>query len=207
MQRSVAHRRFGKNTGNNFPPERSGAPDFLARKCDWRIRDKIEAVLPICQGYNARIKAPGGFHLINTARERIWKIASGKANFAVFPGIQEDEYQSNPDPLWLMTLRSHDQYNTTLYANNDRYRGVYNQRDIGFLNDMEMRKRGLTANDRVDVRTLCSDGIERMLRGFKIVPYNIPDGSCAAYFPEANVLAPLSKYDPLSGTQSSKAVP
>ena len=105
-----------------------------------------------------------------------------------------------------MTLRSHDQYNTTLYANNDRYRGVYNQRDIGFLNDMEMRKRGLTANDRVDVRTLCSDGIERMLRGFKIVPYNIPDGSCAAYFPEANVLAPLSKYDPLSGTQSSKAV-
>jgi molybdopterin-dependent oxidoreductase alpha subunit len=172
-----------------------------------RIRDKIEAVLPIFQGYNARIKEPGGFHLINTARERIWKTASGKANFAVFPGIEEDEYQSNPDALWLMTLRSHDQYNTTIYANNDRYRGVYNQRDVVFLNDQEMGKRGLSAEDRVDVRTLCSDGIERVIRGFKIVPYNIPDGSCAAYFPEANVLAPRSKYDPLSGTPSSKAVP
>jgi molybdopterin-dependent oxidoreductase alpha subunit len=172
-----------------------------------RIRDKMEAVFPIFQGYNARIKVPGGFHLANTASQRIWKTSNGKANFIVFPAIQEDEHQNNPDALWLSTIRSHDQYNTTIYTNSDRYRGVFNQRDVVFLNDNEMRRRGLAPEDRVDVQTLSSDGIERIVRGLKIVRYNIPDGSCAAYYPETNPLIPLYSYDPISGTPSSKAVP
>ena len=172
-----------------------------------RIRDKIEAVFPIFQGFNARIKVPGGFHLANSARERIWKTPNGKANFIVFPGLDEDEHKDNPDALWLSTIRSHDQYNTTIYTNNDRYRGVFNQRDVLFLNDKEIKRRGLAPEDRVDIHTLSSDGIERVVHAFKIVRYNIPDGSCAAYYPEANKLLPLHLYDPLSGTPSAKAIP
>jgi formate dehydrogenase major subunit len=172
-----------------------------------RIRDNIEAVFPIFQGYNARIKVAGGFHLANTARERIWKTPNGKANFTVSPGLDEDEHQDNPDALWLSTIRSHDQYNTTVYTNSDRYRGVYNQRDVLFLNPNEMKKRRLAPKDRVDIHTLSSDGIERVIRDFKVVAYRMPDGCCAAYYPEANPLLPLYAYDPLSGTPSAKAIP
>jgi formate dehydrogenase major subunit len=172
-----------------------------------RIRDKIEAVFPIFQGYNARIAIPGGFRLSNTASERIWKTPNGKANFILFPGLDEDEHENNPEALWLSTLRSHDQYNSTIYTNNDRYRGVFNQRDVLFLNKAEMRKRNLVQGDRVDVQTLSSDGIKRIVRGLAIVRYNIPDGSCAAYYPEANPLIPLYLYDRQSGTPAAKAVP
>ena len=106
------------------------------------IRDAIEAVFPIFQGFNARIRVPGGFHLTSTARERIWATPSGKANFLVFEGVGEDPPQSDPDFLWLSTIRSHDQYNTTLYSMSDRYRGVFGQRDVVFLNEYEMEKRG-----------------------------------------------------------------
>src|SRR5260370_20908880 len=172
-----------------------------------RIRDKIEAVFPIFQGFNARIKVPGGFHLTNTARQRIWNTSNGKANFIVFPGIEEDEHQNNPEALWLSTIRSHDQFNTTIYATSDRYRGVFNQRDVVVLNENEMRRRGLAQADRVDIHTLSSDRIERVVYGLQLVRDNIPDGSCAAYYPETNPLVPLHLYDPLSGTPSSKAVP
>jgi formate dehydrogenase major subunit len=172
-----------------------------------RIRDKIEAVFAIFQGYNARIAVPGGFHLSNTARGRIWKTPNGKANFMLFPGLDEDKQENNPEALWLSTIRSHDQYNTTIYTNNDRYRGVFNQRDVLFLNRVEMQKRNLVEGDRVDVQTLSSDGIERIVRGLAIVPYNIPAGSCAAYYPETNPLIPLYSYDPQSGTPAAKAVP
>jgi anaerobic selenocysteine-containing dehydrogenase len=172
-----------------------------------RIRDKIEAVFPIFQGYNARIAVPGGFHLTNGARERIWKTPNGKANFILFPGLDEDEHENNPEALWLSTLRSHDQYNTTIYTNSDRYRGVFNQRDVLFLNKAEMQKRNFAEGDRVDVQTLSSDGVTRIVRGLTIVPYNIPDGSCAAYYPETNPLIPLHSYDPQSGTPGAKAVP
>lgn len=143
----------------------------------------------------------------NTASERIWKTPNGKANFILFPGLDEDEHENNAEALWLTTLRSHDQYNSTIYTNNDRYRGVYNQRDVLFLNEAEMRKRNLVQGDRVDVLTLAWDGIKRVVRGLAIVRYNIPDGSCAAYYPEANPLIPLHLYDPQSGTPAAKAVP
>jgi formate dehydrogenase major subunit len=133
-----------------------------------RIRDKIEQVFPIFQGYNARIAIPGGFRLSNAASERIWKTPNGKANFILFPGLDEDPHENNPEALWLSTLRSHDQYNSTIYTNNDRYRGVYGQRDVLFLNEMEMRKRDLLQGDRVDIHTLASDD-----RVYNRLPHNM----------------------------------
>lgn len=172
-----------------------------------RIRDAIEIVLPIFQAYNARIREPGGFHLVSTARERIWATPSGKANFLVFEGLGEDPNDDHPETLWLSTIRSHDQYNTTLYSMSDRYRGVYGQRDIVFLNQFEMDKRGVADGDRVDLVTVSTDGIERRVRNFRVVGYSFPNGCCAAYYPETNPLVPLYAHDPLSFTPSSKGIP
>lgn len=170
------------------------------------IREDIEAVFPIFQGYNARIKEPGGFHLTSTARERIWATASGKANFIVCEGLCEDPGVSG-HPLWLTTVRSHDQYNTTLYSLSDRYRGVHGARDVIFLGEKEMEKRGLKPDDRVDIVTLSTDGIERAVRGFRVVLHPFPEASCAAYYPETNPLVPLYAHDPQSFTPASKGVP
>jgi molybdopterin-dependent oxidoreductase alpha subunit len=172
-----------------------------------RIRDAIEDVFPIFQGYNARIRVPGGFHLTSTARERIWATSSGKANFLLFDGLGEDLQQNDPEALWLTTVRSHDQYNTTLYSMSDRYRGVYGQRDVVFINEREMQLRGLASGDRVDLVTLSTDGVERAVRNFRVVGYSFPDGCCAAYYPETNPLMPLYAYDPVSFTPSGKAIP
>ncbi|MGM5028282.1 FdhF/YdeP family oxidoreductase [Tardiphaga sp. 862_B3_N4_1] len=171
------------------------------------IRDAIEAVFPIFQGYNARIRVPGGFHLTSTARERIWKTPSGKANFLVFDGLGEDIRDDDQDVLWLSTIRSHDQYNSTLYSLSDRYRGVYGQRDVLFLNEFDMLKRDLADGDRVDVVTASSDGIERIVRNLRVIRYAFPAGCCAAYYPEANPLVPLYSRDPESLTPSYKGVP
>ncbi len=182
--------------------------DWEGRVADYAlIREDIEAVFPIFQGYNTRIQQPGGFHLTSLARERIWATHSGKANFLVCTGLCEDEAEADESMLWLTTVRSHDQYNTTLYSLSDRYRGVYGQRDVIFLNEDEMAKRGLAPDDRVDITTLSSDGIERTVRGFRVVPYAFPDGGCAAYYPEANPLVPLYAHDPESFTPASKGIP
>jgi molybdopterin-dependent oxidoreductase alpha subunit len=171
------------------------------------VRDAIEDVFPIFEGYNARIRVPGGFHLVSSARERVWTTSSGKANFLVFKGLGEDPVEDDPAALWLSTIRSHDQYNTTLYSMSDRYRGVYGQRDIVFLNQHEMQKRGLADGDRVDLVTLSSDGAERRVCNFRVVAYSFPNGCCAAYYPETNPLVPLYAHDPLSFTPSSKGIP
>jgi molybdopterin-dependent oxidoreductase alpha subunit len=172
-----------------------------------RIRDAIEDVLPIFQAYNARIRVPGGFHLVSTARERIWVTATGKANFLAFEGLGEDPSDDHPETLWLSTIRSHDQYNTTVYSLSDRYRGVYGQRDIVFINQFEMNKRELKDGDRVDLVTVSTDGNERRVRNFRVVGYSFPNGCCAAYYPETNPLVPLYAHDPLSFTPSSKGIP
>ncbi len=172
-----------------------------------RIRDAIEATLPIFRNFNERVRQPGGFHLGSTARQRIWNTPNGKANFHVFAGLDEDPRQDDPDALWLTTLRSHDQYNTTIYGLDDRYRGVFGQRRVLFLSRDEMAKRGLAADELVDLQTLSTDGIDRVVRGFKVVPYDMPTGACASYYPETNGLVPLYSRDERSGTPTSKAVP
>ncbi|MEQ4616980.1 MAG: FdhF/YdeP family oxidoreductase [Corticimicrobacter sp.] len=185
-------------------------------KVDWEslvgnyalIRDDIEAVFPdIFPGYNKRLEIPGGFHLTSLARERVWGTPSGKANFLVHAGLCEDEEADQDGVLWLSSMRSHDQYNTTLYSYSDRYRGIHNARDVLFINAAELRRLGLADGDRVDIISQANDGVERMLTGFQAIEYDFPDRSCAAYFPEANPLVPLYAYDPDCFTPASKGIP
>jgi molybdopterin-dependent oxidoreductase alpha subunit len=186
---------------------RSAVPwEHLVANYD-HIRDAIEIVFPAFQAYNARIRVPGGFYLGSTARERIWSTSTGKANFLVFSGLDEDPAHGDPDALWLTTMRSHDQYNTTLYSHSDRYRGVFGQRDVVFVNPAELRRRGMQAGERVDLVALSRDGIERIVRELLVVEYALPDGCCGAYYPEANPLVPLYAYDPHSRTPSYKGIP
>ena len=172
-----------------------------------RIRTLIEQVFPMFQGYEARIAQPGGFHLASTARERVWATQSGRANFMVFKGLAEDRQAAEADALVLTTMRSHDQYNTTLYSVSDRYRGVFGGRWVVFVNPREMERRQLAPGGLADMETICGDGVERVLRGLQVVPYALPDGCCGAYYPEANPLIPLAHRDPDSGTPSAKSIP
>ncbi len=164
-------------------------------------------MFPIFGGYNAHIGVPGGFYLTSLARERIWATKSGKAEFAVYEGIEEDPRGHDPEALWLTTMRSHDQYNTTLYSLSDRYRGVSGQRMVVFINPAEMQRHGLVADERVAPQTISTDGVQRILNGFKVVPYDLPDGCCGAYYPETNPLTPLYARDPQSHTPAYKAIP
>jgi anaerobic selenocysteine-containing dehydrogenase len=125
----------------------------------------------------------------------------------VFEGLDEDPWHGDDEGLWLTTMRSHDQYNTTLYSLSDRYRGVFGQRAVVFVNSQEIRKRNLHPGDLVDLVALSNDGIERVVRNMKVVEYQLPDGCCGAYYPEANPLVPLYAYDKRSRTPSYKSVP
>jgi molybdopterin-dependent oxidoreductase alpha subunit len=172
------------------------------------IRDRIEQVFPDFEAYNERIRQPGGFQLPNSAQQRIWKTASGKANFAVFRGLEEDEESTASDVFRLMTLRSHDQYNTTIYGLDDRYRGVFGRRDILFMNEADLERIGLSEGDVVDVWTaLAHARSDRVVRGLMLVAYDIPDGCCASYYPETQPLIALEHVDPDSLTPSYKSIP
>ncbi|MGD0109451.1 MAG: molybdopterin dinucleotide binding domain-containing protein, partial [Rhodopila sp.] len=173
-----------------------------------RVRDKIAAVLPqLFHDFNTRIRTPGGFHLTNPPRDRVWKTATGRANFLVFPGVEENPFISNPDMLRLMTLRSHDQYNTTVYGLDDRYRGVFGGRMVVFMNEADMRRRGIAPASLVEIEALAEDGNRRIVGGFKAKAHDIPPGSIGAYYPETNPLLPLSHYDRKSGTPAAKSIP
>jgi molybdopterin-dependent oxidoreductase alpha subunit len=173
-----------------------------------RIRDKIEIVFPDFFDFNKRVRVRGGFRLDVAASERRWKTASGKATFLVARGLDEDPLMKNPDALVLTTLRSHDQYNTTIYGMDDRYRGVFGRRDVIFMNKEDLAKRGLSDGDIINVESLpTADGRLRAARGLTAVEYNIPRGSVAGYYPEMNTLIALSDYDRLSGTPAYKGVP
>jgi len=186
-----------------------------ASKVDWmwlvedydRIRDKIEAVFPDFAGYNQRIRKPGGFRLPIPPTERVWNTASGRAEFLPYTGLNEDPLTSDPTVLRLTTLRSHDQYNTTIYGLDDRYRGVFGRRDVVFMNAADMAAHGLAAGDVVELETVYDDGTPRRLAGLTAIEYNIAAGSVGAYYPEANCLVPLGYHDPQSGTPSYKSVP
>jgi len=173
-----------------------------------RIREKIEVVFPDFNDFNKRIRVPGGFRLDVAASDRRWKTPSGKAVFLLAPGLDEDPRQGDPDALVLTTLRSHDQYNTTVYGLNDRYRGVFGRRDVVFMNPHDLAERGLSEGDLIDVSSLvASDGAPRTVSGYTAVAYDIPRGSIAGYYPEMNTVVALSDYDPTSGTPAYKGVP
>jgi molybdopterin-dependent oxidoreductase alpha subunit len=172
------------------------------------IRDKIEAVFPrLFADFNARIRVAGGFHLYNGPRERVWKTVSGRANFLVCPGVEDDPAVPEPGALLLTTIRSHEQYNTTIYSLNDRYRGVFDGRMVVFMNEQDMADRGIDADTLVELESLAEPAVRRVARGFKVRPYSIPRGSIATYYPETNVLIPLSHHDPRCKTPSAKSIP
>ncbi len=173
-----------------------------------RIRDKIEEVFPdLFAEFNKRIRHPGGFHLTNPPRQRVWNTATGRANFLVFPAVDEDPPVSDPAMLRLATLRSHDQYNTTIYSLDDRYRGVFGGRMVVFMNEADMQARGIAEGDMVEIESLAEDGKRRVVGGFWAKPHNIPVGSIGAYYPETNPLLPLAYHDPKSGTPAAKSIP
>ncbi|MFC5758562.1 FdhF/YdeP family oxidoreductase [Rhizobium sp. GCM10022189] len=172
-----------------------------------RIRDKIEVVFPDFHEFNSRVRVRGGFRLDVPASYRVWKTASGKANFLVAPGLDEDPRLKNRTTLVLTTLRSHDQYNTTVYGLDDRYRGIFGRRDIIFMNSRDLAERGLRDGDRIDIRSAAGDGSGKTVIGFTAVEYNIPAGSVAGYYPEMNAVIALDHYDRKSGTPSYKGVP
>lgn len=175
------------------------------------IRNKIERVFPDFFDFNRRVRVPGGFRLNVPASQREWHTPNGKANFIVAQGLDEDIRLSQPGILTLTTIRSHSQYNTTIYDMDDRYRGVFGRRDIIFLNKLDLEERGLTEGDLVDVESAPEiDGpIEqpRIIRGLTAIQYDIPVGSAAGYYPEMNRVIALSDYDKSSGTPGYKSVP
>lgn len=184
--------------------------DWSAMAADYsRIRDAIEAVFPAFENFNERIKHPGGFRLYNAASERVWHTPSGKAQFKVMQGINEDPRSLKCHDLVLTTLRSHDQYNTTLYGLNDRYRGVTGRRDVLFINAEEAEKRQLRVGDRVDLMALDPEGnpTSRQMKNLTIVIIDMAPGSVGAYYPEANVMVPLDSHDTQSGIPAYKSIP
>ncbi|WP_423159134.1 FdhF/YdeP family oxidoreductase [Stenotrophomonas geniculata] len=185
-------------------------------KVDWArcmhdyapIRDLIAAVYPeIYTGFNERIQQPHGFHLDIPPRRRVWPTPNGKANILVMPGLDVDDPVHDPDMLRLATVRSHDQYNTTIYSYNDRYRGVYNDRMVLFMNIEDRLARGLQKEALVSLETIRGDGVQRRIEGLTVLDYPMPRGALAGYYPELNPLLPLDYYDRISGTPAAKSIP
>jgi len=183
--------------------------DWLGLIADYdRIRDLIARVFPgAFDNYNERVRIPGGFRLPVPPSERVWKTASGKANFMAYAPKGGDPRQGDPSVMLLTTLRSHDQYNTTIYGQNDRYRGVFGRRDVVFAHPADIAARGLKAGDRIDLLAAFDDSGRRAVRGFTLVEREIPRGCLAAYYPETNVLVALDDHDQRSGTPAYKSAP
>jgi molybdopterin-dependent oxidoreductase alpha subunit len=167
-----------------------------------RVRDVIEHVVPGFDDYNTRVREAGGFYLPNAARERVFNTKNGKANFTVH-GLAPHHLE--PGQFLMMTIRSHDQFNTSVYTLNDRYRGISDNRQVVFLNEDDINAAGLQAGQVVDLVSHF-EGEERTARGFAVVPYDIPRGCAATYFPEANVLVPVRNVAEKSNTPVSKSV-
>lgn len=172
------------------------------------IRDKIAEIYPeIYEGFSERIKNPKGFHLDVAPRRRVWHTPTGKANFLPLPGLEVNDVVADPAMLRLATVRSHDQFNTTIYSYNDRYRGVYNDRMVLFINAQDREERGLDSGARIALETISEDGIKRRVDGLTVLDYPMPRGAVAGYYPELNPLLPLGYYDRISGTPAAKSIP
>ncbi|MCX6274234.1 MAG: FdhF/YdeP family oxidoreductase [Bacteroidetes bacterium] len=166
------------------------------------IRDDIEKTIPGFSDYNKRVRKPGGFYLPNASRDKTFTTLTGKAQFNI---SEIHPVKLAPNEFLMMTIRSHDQFNTTIYGLNDRYRGVLNERRVIFMNAKDIAKQNLKAGDVVDIFN-CEGGIERIAHKFIVVEYNIPEQCTATYFPETNVLVPINITADKSNTPVSKSV-
>jgi molybdopterin-dependent oxidoreductase alpha subunit len=216
---SMVHRSAGRNEPAS--PQLLSEPVIVARlaqatlagtRTPWawlvedysRIRDKIAAVIPGFENFNDRVAVPGGFRLPNAAAERRWNTANGKAIFAAHP---LEPRKHGDGVLTLATIRSHDQYNTTVYGTRDRYRGVQGERRVVFISREDLHRLGLKAGERVDIETVADDSVVRRVQGFLLVEYAIPPGNIASYYPETNPLVPLHAVAEGAGTPASKSIP
>lgn len=169
------------------------------------LRARIARVVEGFEDFNARVRVPGGFHLRNPAREREWRTPGGRARFIHHPLAGEGAAPAG-DLLTLTTVRSHDQYNTTVYGFDDRYRGIHGERRVLLIGSGDLARLGLSAGQRVDIVSVWHDG-ERRVEDFGLVEYDIPAGCVAAYYPETNPLVPLSHHAQGARTPASKAIP
>ncbi|OBQ56409.1 FdhF/YdeP family oxidoreductase [Tamlana sp. s12] len=177
--------------------------NWLAYKDDYTlVRNDIEEVVSGFDSYNKRLNNPSGFYLPNGARVRKFNTSTGKANFSI---NKMPDWKLKHDELVMMTIRSHDQFNTTIYGLDDRYRGVFNDRRVVFMNREDMQERGLTEHQVVNLKSEFN-GITRKVRSFKVVGYDIPKNCCATYFPETNVLVPLDSFAHTAKTPASKSI-
>ncbi len=186
-------------------------------KVDWdgwvadyaKIRDAIEATYPEqFKDFNRRMFEPGGFPRPLAARERQWKTKTGKANFHVPAGLDEDpDMVSNDDVFLLITVRSNDQFNTTVYGYDDRFRGIQGTRRVLMMNAADIALLSLKDGEMVDLATVADDGVERRLNGFRLTAYDVPRGCCWAYYPECNPLIPLWHHAIGSKVPAAKSVP
>jgi molybdopterin-dependent oxidoreductase alpha subunit len=186
-------------------------------KLDWdawvedysRIRDAIAETYPqIFHGFNERMWTPGGFHRPLAARRRVWNTSTGKANFIVTHGVF-GELANQPDPnvLQLFTLRSNDQFNSTIFSYEDRYRGIYGTRKVVMMNAKDIQRLKLREGDLATISTEASDLVKREVRAMRVAAYNVPEGCCAGYFPECNPLIPWWHHAEGSKTPAAKSIP
>jgi len=190
---NLAHATLGSRTTTNW----------LGFAADYNlIRDAISRVIPGFKNFNARLAKEKFFYLPNAAKQRIFKTSSGKAKLSVCPIPKHD---LKPDEFLLTTIRSHDQFNSTIYGLNDRYRGVFNGRRVLFLNPLDMEARNLQAGQIVDIYSHFEGEVRKAPR-FAIVPYAIARRSAAAYYPETNVLIPIRSVAAKSNQPASKCI-
>lgn len=174
-----------------------------------KVRDAIEATYPKdFKAFNDRFHAPGGFRRPNAAAERDFsKVKGGKAAFFTPTGLSATGFKDEPGVLRLLTVRSNDQFNTTVYGYDDRFRGIKGTREVLMMNPADIRKYGLTDGGEVSLASAADDGIAREKHRLRVVAYDIPEGCVAGYYPELNVLIPLAHHAEESKVPAAKAVP
>jgi anaerobic selenocysteine-containing dehydrogenase len=166
-----------------------------------RIRDTMARVLDGFEDFNRRARRPLGFRIRQPARERVFLTGSGRAEFSTAP---MPDVIPAAGRLTLATVRSHDQFNTTIYSNDDRYRGVKNLRTVIFMNRDDMRERGLAEYELIDVTSFAKDGSTRNVQGYRAVAYDIPRGNVVGYMPELNVLCAIGDFSSQSDQPLTK---
>jgi len=173
-----------------------------------KVRDAIEKTYPEqFHDFNQRVFTPGGFYRGNSARERVWKTKSGKADFTVAERLNSWGIGEKVGRWRLMTLRSNDQFNTTIYGYSDRLRGIEGTRDVLMMNPADIVSAGLKEGQVVGLASDADDGVDRQISGLTVIPFLLPRGCLGAYYPEANPLVPLAWHDQESKTPAGKSVP
>ncbi|MDO6710262.1 MULTISPECIES: FdhF/YdeP family oxidoreductase [Aliiglaciecola] len=204
----IAHHLFTEKRANNT--------DWLGLKDDYaKIRDLISHIVDGFENFNQKIQTPFGFHLTNSAAQLTWQTKTGKATFSatalptfLYPRLVTSAVVKHKERVFtLQSMRSHDQYNTTIYGMDDRYRGVKNARKVVFINSQDAHKLSLEEGQPVDIESIWDDGITRKIEGFTLHFYDIPRGNLAAYYPETNALIAIDSVGDKSATPTSKSVP